>query len=91
MDDSREGSISADSPTLEEGKLPAYNALRIVHGRPSVKKILEEEITTSWGPVSVDGMLLRSSCVMHQRLITFAQSRAHRHSHNPCRARWRRT
>ena len=94
VDSSREGSISADSPTDSptlEAKLPPYNALQVTHGRPSVKKLLDEEITTSWGPVSVDGTSLRAIFVPFQRLITFAQSRARPLSRSPCRVLWRRT
>lgn len=53
IEGSDSGSISADSPTSE--KLPVYSLLRIIHGRPSVRKIFEEEIPASPGPVSVDG------------------------------------
>lgn len=56
--DSDKGSISAESPISEKDvkmSLPAYSALRILHGRPSIRKILREEITASTGPVSVDG------------------------------------
>ncbi|KAJ3554162.1 hypothetical protein NM688_g3250 [Phlebia brevispora] len=49
------GSVSADSPTSEnEEKIPVYSAIKITHGRPSVRKIFDEEITTALGPVSVD-------------------------------------
>ena len=63
-EDTTEGSISAESPMVEKDKPnpPAYSALRIAHGRPSVRKILEEEITTSPGPVSVDGEHTSHSC-----------------------------
>ncbi|KAI0693553.1 ferric reductase NAD binding domain-containing protein [Cytidiella melzeri] len=49
------GSSSPESPTLEkEGKLPFFHELQIAHGRPSVKKILQEEISCALGSVSVD-------------------------------------
>ena len=55
--DSESGSISAESPVSEkENKLPLYTALRITHGRPSLRKVFDEEVTTAAGPVSVDGM-----------------------------------
>ncbi|THH02456.1 hypothetical protein EW026_g465 [Hermanssonia centrifuga] len=55
--DSDKGSISVDSPATEKDSklgLPAYSALRVTHGRPSIRKMLHEEIAASSGPVSVD-------------------------------------
>lgn len=57
-DDSDKGSVSMDSPVTEKDvkmSLPSYSALRILNGRPSVRRILQEEISASSGPVSVDG------------------------------------
>lgn len=34
---------------------PLYNALRITCGRPSIPKLLQDEVDTALGPVSVDG------------------------------------
>ena len=51
-DDSRESRIS-EIKTVSSPQ--ACTGPRLVHGRPSIKKMLEEEITTSPGPVSVDG------------------------------------
>ena len=58
--ESDSGSFSADTPISENEKdvkngLPAYSALAIINGRPSVRKIFDEEIPVSSGPVSVDG------------------------------------
>lgn len=36
--------------------LPLYSALKLIHGRPSIRKLLHDEISASPGPVSVDGM-----------------------------------
>lgn len=35
--------------------LPVYSALKLLHGRPSIPKVLNDEITSATGPVSVDG------------------------------------
>lgn len=56
--ESDQGSVAMESPISEKDvkmSLPAYSALRILHGRPSIRKILQEEISASTGPVSVDG------------------------------------
>lgn len=45
-------SIQEQSSDVE---LPVYSALKLTHGRPSIRKLLHDEITTSPGPVSVDG------------------------------------
>ncbi|KAG5637454.1 hypothetical protein H0H81_004471 [Sphagnurus paluster] len=37
--------------------LPGYTSLKLVHGRPSIRKLLYDEIASSPGPVSVDGEL----------------------------------
>jgi hypothetical protein len=51
-------SSSPASPSSEiDAKLPIYDAFHITHGRPSMKKILQEEISCALGPVSVDGKL----------------------------------
>lgn len=58
--ESDQGSVAMESPLSEKDVkmfLPAYSALRILHGRPSVRRILQEEIDASTGPVSVDGKL----------------------------------
>ncbi|RDB22637.1 putative ferric reductase transmembrane component [Hypsizygus marmoreus] len=34
--------------------LPVYSSLKLIHGRPSIRKLLHEEIGASLGPVSVD-------------------------------------
>ncbi|KAL7282503.1 hypothetical protein ACG7TL_003974 [Trametes sanguinea] len=54
-----DGSSTPTSPTDTEkdnfGKgLPVYSSLKIVHGRPSIRRILQEGIDSSTGPVSVD-------------------------------------
>ncbi|EMD40636.1 hypothetical protein CERSUDRAFT_111219 [Gelatoporia subvermispora B] len=52
-----DGSVTPTSPEPEkEGKeyLPSYNAPKITNGRPSIRRILQEEISASTGPVSVD-------------------------------------
>ncbi|KAI9000892.1 hypothetical protein BD414DRAFT_15568 [Trametes punicea] len=43
----------SDGEPFEKG-LPVYSSLRIIHGRPSVCRILQEGIDSSTGPVSVD-------------------------------------
>ncbi|KAF9483940.1 hypothetical protein BDN70DRAFT_903886 [Pholiota conissans] len=45
-------SIEKDDMTTMQ--LPVYSALKLTHGRPSIKKLLNEEISSSLGPVSVD-------------------------------------
>ncbi|CDO68687.1 hypothetical protein BN946_scf184652.g14 [Trametes cinnabarina] len=54
-----DGSSTPTSPTdVEKEKLdkelPVYSSLKIVHGRPSIRRILQEGIDASVGPVSVD-------------------------------------
>ncbi|CAA7259897.1 unnamed protein product [Cyclocybe aegerita] len=34
--------------------LPVYSSLKLVHGRPSMKKLIHDEIESSVGPISVD-------------------------------------
>ncbi|TCD66927.1 hypothetical protein EIP91_000705 [Steccherinum ochraceum] len=48
------GSPISESSVEEKLELPSYSALRITHGRPSISRFLQDEITTSSGPVSVD-------------------------------------
>lgn len=36
-------------------ELPVFSSLTLIHGRPNIKKVLDEEIELSLGPVSVDG------------------------------------
>ncbi|GLB33682.1 putative FAD-binding domain containing protein [Lyophyllum shimeji] len=51
---------SPKSPTESEKEakntlaLPLYTSLKLIHGRPSIRKLLHEEIAASSGPVSVD-------------------------------------
>ena len=63
-EDSTEGAVnvnasSAPSPTTEEAEdkegPPLYSALKVTHGRPSITRLLRDEISTAEGPVSVDG------------------------------------
>ncbi|KAL0949689.1 hypothetical protein HGRIS_009726 [Hohenbuehelia grisea] len=55
LDSDIEGSVSSlDSPDKEINELPIYTALKLTHGRPSIKKLLHEEILSTVGPVSVD-------------------------------------
>lgn len=53
------GDSTPNSPTLdkieEKLELPTYSPLKFTHGRPSIPKILQDEISTAAGPVSVDG------------------------------------
>ncbi|KAF4619569.1 hypothetical protein D9613_005357 [Agrocybe pediades] len=49
---------STSSSSIEKGEishaeLPLYSALKLIHGRPSMKKLLSEEIASALGPVSV--------------------------------------
>lgn len=51
-------STNTSNPNIEEEEkpgLPAYSALKIIHGRPSIPKLLHNEISVSSGSVSVDG------------------------------------
>ncbi|KAI0049652.1 hypothetical protein FA95DRAFT_1488950 [Auriscalpium vulgare] len=50
------GSIqSLEIPVKEDSaEPPLYTALKITHGRPSLRRLLQDEILTSAGPVSVD-------------------------------------
>ncbi|KAI0091940.1 ferric reductase NAD binding domain-containing protein [Irpex rosettiformis] len=52
--DITESSSPADPSSEKDVELPLYHALQITHGRPSIKKILEEGISSAQGPVSVD-------------------------------------
>lgn len=58
-EESDRGSVNADSAMTEKSatklSLPVYSTLRIMNGRPAIRKILHEEIAASRGPVSVDG------------------------------------
>jgi len=45
------GSVEKD---IAETELPVYSSLKLIHGRPSMKKLLAEEIQASPGPISVD-------------------------------------
>jgi len=38
-----------------ETDLPTYSSLKLVHGRPSMKKLIHDEIELAAGPISVDG------------------------------------
>ena len=71
-DESDKGSISLESPITEKDvnmSLPSYSALRILNGRPSVRKILQEEIGASSGPVSVDGMCMIMTVISNRILM----------------------
>ncbi|KAK7695500.1 hypothetical protein QCA50_000136 [Cerrena zonata] len=53
--DSLDGTITPSSnQSNEKIELPIYTSLKITHGRPSISRILHDEISTSIGPVSVD-------------------------------------
>ncbi|EIW61249.1 uncharacterized protein TRAVEDRAFT_69649 [Trametes versicolor FP-101664 SS1] len=43
----------ADTGKFEK-ELPVYSSLKITHGRPSIRRVLQEGIDSSTGPVSVD-------------------------------------
>ncbi|KAI0068942.1 hypothetical protein BV25DRAFT_1817865 [Artomyces pyxidatus] len=45
---------SLESPIKEKPELPSYNAFKITHGRPSIRRLLQDEIASAAGPVSVD-------------------------------------
>ncbi|KAH9899749.1 ferric reductase NAD binding domain-containing protein [Cubamyces lactineus] len=52
-----DGSSTPTSPSEVEKfdkELPVYSSLKIVHGRPSIRRVLQESIDSSAGPVSVD-------------------------------------
>lgn len=51
-------SSSVDKNDAMAAQLPVYSALKLAHGRPSIKKLLNEEISSALGPVSVDGTVL---------------------------------
>ncbi|KAF8974334.1 FAD-binding domain-containing protein [Flammula alnicola] len=40
--------------TTPSTELPVYSSLKLIHGRPSIKKLLNDEIASSLGPISVD-------------------------------------
>ncbi len=42
---------------------PVYSALKIIHGRPSIRKLLYDEISASPGPISVDGTYCPSEVI----------------------------
>nr|VWP00534.1 Pre-mRNA-splicing ATP-dependent RNA helicase PRP28 (EC [Ganoderma boninense] len=44
----------SDSGEAAGKELPLYSSLKIVHGRPSIRRILQEGVDGSSGPVSVD-------------------------------------
>ncbi|KAF9468795.1 FAD-binding domain-containing protein [Collybia nuda] len=55
--ESESGPPSSPSSISESEKnkdLPSYSSLKLVHGRPSIRKLLHDEISASLGPVSVD-------------------------------------
>ena len=60
-------SDGASTPTapsdISEGdrELPKYSSLKIIHGRPSIRRILQDGIDNSTGSVSVDGQCCSSS------------------------------
>lgn len=53
--DTSESPTPANPSSEKDVKLPLYHSLQIMHGRPSIRKILQEEITSAQGPISVDG------------------------------------
>ncbi|KAI0832548.1 hypothetical protein BC628DRAFT_1309259 [Trametes gibbosa] len=52
-----DGTSTPPSRAEFEKELPMYTSLKITHGRPSIRRILQEGIDTSTGSVSVDGKL----------------------------------
>jgi len=52
-------SSSIEKAEISHAELPNYSTLRLIHGRPSMKKLLTEEISSALGPVSVDGMFIK--------------------------------
>lgn len=93
-EESDRGSVNADSATTEKSatklSLPVYSALRIMNGRPAIRKILHEEIAASRGPVSVDGEFAPGACerlflVSHftpMQLLVHPTSRSLFHTHS---------
>ena len=58
MSSNDKSSISSTSEKREdvtETDLPTYSSLKLVHGRPSMKKLIHDEIELAAGPISVDG------------------------------------
>ncbi|KAF4574850.1 Ferric/Cupric Reductase Transmembrane Component [Pleurotus pulmonarius] len=53
-DGSTSSSTSSLPSDLTSQDLPQYSALKLSHGRPSMKKLLQDEITSALGPISVD-------------------------------------
>ncbi|OBZ76332.1 putative ferric reductase transmembrane component [Grifola frondosa] len=56
---SKDGSSTPPTPVSESvnnEKMgpPVYSSLKIIHGRPSIRRILQEEVNAASGPVSVD-------------------------------------
>ena len=52
---SSDGSSTPSVVGDSDKELPLYSSLKIVHGRPSIRRVLREGIDGSTGPVSVDG------------------------------------
>ncbi|KAI0082566.1 hypothetical protein K474DRAFT_1585791 [Panus rudis PR-1116 ss-1] len=53
--DPSDGSVTPlSSKSDEKLQPPAYSALKITHGRPSIRRLLQDEIAEASGPVSVD-------------------------------------
>ncbi|KAF9498476.1 hypothetical protein BDN71DRAFT_1385581 [Pleurotus eryngii] len=53
-DGSTSSSTSSLPSELTSQDLPQYSALKLLPGRPSMKKLLQDEINSALGPVSVD-------------------------------------
>ncbi|TFK43398.1 FAD-binding domain-containing protein [Crucibulum laeve] len=52
-----ESSLASDAEkgkVTPDAELPLYSSLKLIHGRPSIRKLLHDEISNSSGPVSVD-------------------------------------
>lgn len=57
-------SSGSDSGEVAGKELPMYSSLKIVHGRPSIRRILQDGVDGSSGPVSVDG-----ECFLYKSLL----------------------
>ncbi|KAF9534178.1 ferric reductase NAD binding domain-containing protein [Crepidotus variabilis] len=45
---------SSEKKDDSSDQLPNYSSLKLIHGRPSIKKLIHEEIEAAVGPISVD-------------------------------------
>ncbi|EJF56585.1 hypothetical protein DICSQDRAFT_71178 [Dichomitus squalens LYAD-421 SS1] len=64
-------STNSETGEVVDKELPVYSSLKIIHGKPSIRRILQEGVDGSSGPVSVDGACSLSG---HCRGTLFAKT-----------------